>query len=214
MPRFQKYLRYNPYYDPERVDKIVTRLEKQTHPLSQPQKTWLEQNRSRVAKNRAYSSTTTNEIVNADTMSRQKARSLLAAFTERDFADPQKRKAYRDLRNIELGTARGHGPHDRHAKPMDETLKAGGSPKNVSSPSGANKKYYDPTGKDYAVTTSGNLARAKGWAMHHFVPGYHLASKVLPCIQTKERREVMFANKDAGKGYKVKHRNKPGRIPC
>ncbi|AXH76278.1 MAG: hypothetical protein [Microviridae sp.] len=216
MPRFRKYLRGNPYYDPERVDKIVTRLKNQTSPHSLEQQRWLE-NLSPVAKSRAYS-TTTRQIVNDEIRPRRKGSSTLTAgFKEADFADPKKRQLYRALRAIELGSARGHGPHDRHAKPMDLDLKAGGS-QQKSVPSGTNKKFFDPTGKDYAATTSGNLARTRarllGRFKSHMLPGYRLIKKVVPCVQTHQRREVMFAKKRAGKGYKVKHRYDPNREPC
>lgn len=218
MPRFKKYLRGNPYYDPERVDKIVTTLKNQSHPLSAEQNRWL-QNVSPVVKNSASrSSQTTRNIVNGDTMSRQKVRSPLTAFEERDFADPKKRQLYRELRNATLASARGLGSHANRAKARAEIERAGGSPQKVSTPSGANKKYYDPTGKDYAVTTSGNIARTRARLLAAFwqrnMPGYRLAKKVIPCIQTKTRKQVMFAQKSAGKAYKVPHRHDPNREPC
>lgn len=217
MPRFRKYLRANPYYDPERVDKIVTTLKNQSHPLSAEQKQWL-QNVSPVVKNSASrSSQTTRNIVNGDTMSRQKASSTLAA-TLREFADPEKRLRYRELRKAELASARGFGSRANRIKAPDETIRAGGSPQKLSTPSGANKKYYDPTGKDYAVTTSGTIARTRARLLAAFwqrnMPGYRLAKKVIPCIQTKTRKQVMFAQKSAGKAYKVPHRHDPNREPC
>lgn len=216
MPRFRKYLRGNPYFDPERVDPI--RRYKPIEPsYLRPETRKFIEDVSRVAKSRAYS-TTTRQIVNDEVRTRRKGNSTLtAAFTERDLRDPEKRKAYRALRAIELGSASGHGPHDRHAKPMDQISKAGGSP-TKSAPSGADKRFFDPTGKDYAVTTSGNLARLRarliGRTLAHVVPMYRLSKKVVPCIQTHQRRQVMFAQKYAGKGYKVKHRNDPNREPC
>lgn len=217
MPRFTKYLRHNPYYDPERVDKIVTRVQSQTSHTPE-QKRWLE-NLSPDIKSRARS-TTTRQIVNDRVQTGHKVRSpLTAGFTEADLRDPNKRKLYRQLRNIELASsARGSGPYASQTKADWRTFVPGGSPAKVSTPSGANKKFFDPTGKDYAVTTSGNLARLRarllGRFKSHTMPGYRLVKKVVPCVQTHQRREVMFAKKHAGKGYKVKHRYDPNREPC
>lgn len=216
MPRLRKYLRGNPYYDPERVDKIRRYNPIEPSSLRPETKKFIE-DVSRVAKSRARS-TTTRQIVNGEIQTRRKVNSTLTAgFTEADLRDPKKRAAYRALRAIELGTVSARGPHARHVLPMDQNPKAGGSP-GKSAPSGADKRFYDPTGKDYAVTTSGSLARLRarliGRSLAHVLPKYSLVKKVIPCIQTKTRRQVMFAQKYAGKGYKVKHRHDPNREPC
>jgi len=117
----------------------------------------------------------------------------LKQFTERDFADPEMRKAYRDLRSIQMGG------------------------RQKVSPSGGNKSYYNPAGKDYASTIYGTAARLGQWtalgaeAARMFLnPG-----TVIPCIQRSVRREVMFATKKAGRGYRVKHRRSWSTgVPC
>lgn len=211
MPRFVKYLRGNPYYDPERVTSSVARPDKQAFLQSTKEKNV--EGLSPVVKTSAANPDL--KYVNVDQISRHKARALLAAFEERHFADPKMRDAYRDLRAIEMGRPKARQALIPVESPDSSKKKAREGQENVK-PSGANKKYYDPTGKGYAVTTSGTIARARaaGWMKHHMIPGYHLASKVVPCIQMATRREVMFAKKKAGKGYKVRHRFNPLRIPC
>lgn len=131
-----------------------------------------------------------------------KAASIAAAlsqFKERDFANPQARAAYRKLR------AAQEALNDRR-----------GSSRNVS-PSGGNKSFFNPTGKDFASTIAGTAARLSGWTQlgESWTRSFLDRSRVLPCIQRSVRREVMFAKKYAGKGYRVRHRRSwASGIPC
>lgn len=123
----------------------------------------------------------------------------LAEFRETDFGDPVKREAYRALRKMQENAARG-----RSTK---------------SQPTGSDKRRFDPSGKDYAVTKYGTLARlytnnsatfSKGW-----LPVFLNPAKVIPCIQRSVQREVMFATKKAGKGYHTrKRRTWSSGVPC
>lgn len=125
----------------------------------------------------------------------------LSSFSEKDFADPAKRNAYRELRRMQLNS--------------QEPATRGGRQK--VSPTGGDKRRYDPTGKDHARTRYGEFARyavgspfASSWMQVFRNP-----TAVIPCIQRKSRREVMFAKGKAGRGYKVKHRrNIFSGVPC
>lgn len=121
----------------------------------------------------------------------------LNQFKDKDFSDPRKRAAYRELR--------------RQQEALRVQANSMGGRKNV--PSGSNKKFYDPTGKAYAVKTTGVLARyrvLRGWQQAFANP-----PQVVPCIQRLVRREVMFANGRAGKGYRgPKRRDWKSGIPC
>lgn len=131
-----------------------------------------------------------------------KAASIAAAlsqFKERDFANPQARAAYRKLR------AAQEALNDRR-----------GSSQKVQA-AAANKSYYNPTGKDFASTIFGTAARLSGFTQlgESWTRSFLNPSAVLPCIQRSIRREVMFAKKHAGKGYRVKHRRTwSSGIPC
>lgn len=122
---------------------------------------------------------------------------VLNKFTEKDFSDPAKRAKYRKLRQLQLEAAE---------------LARGRGRKKVSPP-GADMRQFNPTGKNFAYTIHGNRAAlrtgVRTW-QRFFMP---LA--VVPCIQRKMRREVMFANKKAGSGYRSrKRRNWASGIPC
>lgn len=125
----------------------------------------------------------------------------LEGFKEGHFSDPTLRTNYRTLRSMQLQS------------PRDNT-KWGGQKK--VPPSGGDKRRYDPTGKSYAVRKSGVLASfatsplASSWMQVFKNPG-----SVIPCVQRKSRREVMFATRRAGKGYKGKRRRTWATgIPC
>lgn len=137
-------------------------------------------------------------IVNDREANGRKAASIAAAlaqFSERDFADPAKRVAYRALR------ARQEGLRNVQAAAVD-------------------KRQYNPTGQDGLVSTIyGTLARMG--AVHArgpnvgWLPNVHIPTSVVPCIQRAVRREVMFALGLAGRGYhKKKRRTESSGVPC
>lgn len=122
----------------------------------------------------------------------------LAKFGERDFADPEKRKAYRALRARQEGLRKVQ-------------------------PSGADMRSYHPDkGTDergFAQTVYGGVAKIGALIdrghRQSWLPGFHAASSVIPCIQRTIRREVMFALGHGGKGFHTKKRRTPNsEIPC
>lgn len=89
--------------------------------------------------------------------------------------------------------------------------------KDRATPAGGDKRRFDPTGKDYAVTRAGSIAR------YAVVPrllginarAFAFARATMPCIQRTSRREVMFASGRAGKGYRIPHRrNSNSDVEC
>lgn len=126
-----------------------------------------------------------------------KAASIAAAlsqFKESDFADPLKRKQYRALRS---------------AQEVQRKV----------SPSGADKRQFNPTGKGFASTIYGTTARlaSRLVPLHgmSWKPVFESPTKVVPCVQRVERREVMFAKHHAGRGYHTrKRRSWASAIPC
>lgn len=120
----------------------------------------------------------------------------LGSFREADFSNPQARAAYRFLRA------------------QQELYERQRSEKKVQ-PAAGNKSYYNPAGKDFASNKYGGIARLGAFVQAGFVPHFLNPSSALPCIARVVRREVMFATKKAGKGYKVRHRrNWSSGIPC
>lgn len=124
----------------------------------------------------------------------------LSGFNENHFSDPAQRAAYRKLRQMQLNSP--------------EPAKRGGQ-KNVS-PTGGDRRRYNPHGKNVAYTKYGNFARYAGSPLaSSWMQVFRNPWAVIPCIQRKERTEVMFAKGYAGKGYKVKHRKGPfSGVPC
>lgn len=161
----------------------------------------LEAVRSQAQKERVKS--LAKQIVNDEAPSRQKAALIAAAlktYSERDFSNPQARADYKKLRAAQAAI------YNRRS--------SGKVP-----PSGGNKSYFNPTGKDYASTVYGTVARLSGWtnvvSENTWVPVFARPSAVLPCIQRVVRREVMFAKQHAGKGYHTKkRRNWSSGVPC
>lgn len=150
---------------------------------------------SRVAKN--ILNENPDRVVKGSKRQSPKAASIAAAlsqFTEKDFSDPAKRKQYRLLRQAQS---------DR---------------KNVPSNT-SDKRRFDPTGKDYAKTIAGTSAlvssvvnplRPSSWTQQFVNP-----MQTIPCVQRLVRREVMFAKKSAGHGYRTpKRRTWASGIPC
>lgn len=162
--------------------------------------------RSQAQKERV--NTLAKAIVNEPQIRVQKAASIAAAlnrFTERDFANPKARADYRKLRAAQEAL--------RAAAQLSEK---GRRLQNVP-PSGGNKSYFNPTGKEFASTIYGTAARL-GVRLNMFedwVPVFKGINSVLPCIQRTSRREVMFAKGYAGRGYHTrKRRTWSSGVPC
>lgn len=199
------------YKTPERLTPSEARERRLTGMLEREQRfaqvpnfsNSLEALRSQAQKEKQFSALT-SKIVNERSSRVQKAASIAAAlntFQERDFANPEARAAYRNLRAAAAALQQKNGSSQKVP------------------PSGGNKSYYNPAGKDYANTIYGTAARITGWTQvvgkNNWQPRFARPSAVLPCIQRLVRREVMFAQRHAGKGYRVKHRrNWSSGIPC
>lgn len=112
----------------------------------------------------------------------------LEKFTERDFADPSNRKAYRTLRNAQLA------------------LEA--SRQNVPRPYTRTKVFKGPIGNEWPVTGSGTAARYSVWTSVGGQPRLARKSKLLPCIERYARRSALFALGKAGKGWRTPHKRK------
>ena len=142
----------------------------------------------------------TRRVVNDQKAFGHKAALIAAAlsqFKDTDFADPKKRAQYRDLR--------------KQQELLRFAGKARGGQQKVT-PTGGDKRRYDPTGKAYASLTSGNIAKLslRGWSQVFRFP-----SVTIPCIQRHVRREVMFAKGFGGRGYRGrKRRTYASDIPC
>lgn len=199
MREFAKYRKF--YTVPERVSPEIARLNRITATLE----------KERTLADRYSLSPVTSEIVGnrrrlvEDALAeRPKASSIEAAlktFTEKDFADPQKRLIYRQLRSrqIALSSMRSEA---RKKVP----------------PSGADRRQFSFE-KDFPHTVYGTAARVGGSAHRLFgrswLPKFLNPTAVVPCIQRMVRREVMFANGRAGRAYHVKHRrNWASGVPC
>lgn len=126
----------------------------------------------------------------------------LSSFREEDLADPEVRSAYRSLRRRQEQL--------RQAK---------------ATASGTNRKYYNPADQNFAkgspslYTIYGTAARlnAKLTAAGtpNWLPRYVNPHTIKTCIERVVRREVMFARKKAGVGYKTKkHRTPNSGVPC
>lgn len=129
---------------------------------------------------------------------------LLSQFKEEDFANPQARADYRLLR-AQQTSQRDRTSNRRNSQKVP--------------PSGGDKRHYNPTGKDFASTIYGTIARLTNWTNvtsgHEFKRGFAHARQVLPCIQRNIRKEVMFAKGHAGKGYHSKKRRTwASGVPC
>lgn len=136
-----------------------------------------------------------------------KAASIAAAlsgFAESDFANPQARAAYRSLRAAQNSQREGT-KNQRNSQKVP--------------PSGADKRQYNPTGKDFASTIYGTLAKLTNWTNvtsgTEFKRSFRHASQVIPCVQRSVRQQVMFAKGHAGKGYHTKKRRTwASGVPC
>jgi len=123
-----------------------------------------------------------------------KAASIAAAletFTERDFADPSKRKLYRALRNAQEA-----------------------SRQNIKS-SATDRRFFNPVGHDWPYTVSGTAGRLSGFASPDGRALFKSAVHLIPCVQRAVRRSVLFAKGKGGKGYHTKkRRNSNSGVPC
>lgn len=123
----------------------------------------------------------------------------LSGFHEKDFADPTKRANYRKLREMQL-------------KSREFTSRGGRQ--NVS---GGDRRFYHPNRRRSAVNRYGvfaelmqNPVMSSSWIQVFKNPG-----SVIPCIQRRERREVLFAKGKGGRGYGGKRRRSwSSLIPC
>lgn len=188
------------FFEPERFTTAEANLRRTQAMLLEHERAWkrFEQGLSPATLKKANNALA-KAIVNEPKSRVQKAASIAAAlkgFTERDFADPQKRAAYRELRS-----------------------KQGGQQK--VTPSGADKRQFNPTGKDFASTIYGTTARLTGWtnvaagARSAWSPMFVTPGQVVPCVQRSVRRQVMFAKRFAGVGYHSKKRRTwASEVPC
>lgn len=123
---------------------------------------------------------------------------VLSQYTEKHLSDPSWRAKYRELRKMQLQSPK--------------TVVAGGGQTKVS-PSGGDKRRYNPTGKAFASTIHGYRATFR--PLDSWLPAFANPSQVIPCVQRKMRREVMFAKDRAGRGYKAKKRRTwSSGVPC
>lgn len=191
-----RYFKQNPFYDPERVAYRNANLRRATSAadLYRPVP------RARLSRDVRKFLVETDLLVNRES-NRFSQRSLIAAalsnIKSKDFADPAVRQRYRALRRVQL---------DLERQRLGQVGK--------TSVAGADKRRYDPTGKDYAVTRHGVVAKlvlpATSW-----VRVFRNPLVTVPCVQRSMRREVMFARRKAGKGYRSpKRKTWASGVPC
>lgn len=199
---FAKYRKF--YREPERISVENARLNRITAELQKNIE--LQERFNRLSPVTRNIVTETRRVENDRLMGGHKAASIaaaLSAFKERDFADPAKRAEYRTLRQ------------------MQEAWRAGAQPggQQKVKPAGSDKRQYNPTGKEFASTKYGTIARLQN-VTHRltaaaWVPAFVTGSAVIPCVQRLLRREVMFALGKAGRGYRVRHRRTwSSGVPC
>lgn len=157
--------------------------------------------RSRVNQERLTS--LSKAIVNDPQTRGHKAASIAAAlklFQERDFADPQKRKAYRALRAMQAAASVGGR----------QKVQPSGSDNRRFNPAGAFPSTIYGTAAQISGRLASNVSALSGWSQVFKNPW-----QVIPCIQRTQRREVMFALKHAGRGYHTrKRRTFYSGVPC
>lgn len=187
------FSKYRPYYSiPERISPENARLNRINAALAENLR--LQERYDRLSldvKNTANAGRRLNQArqqfgPKADLMA-----AALASFSEKDFADPANRIAYRKLRAQQAG-------------------------RQQSKPSGADKRQFNPTGYDFASTLYGGFATiGKRLTLKSALPRFHMSYSVIPCIERHVRREVMFAKKKAGRGYRTpKRRTWASGVPC
>lgn len=197
LSRFTKYK----YPEPERYSPEVARERKLAGAL---QASYQDRERLERVRNEALSQVRKKTVNLSRTIVKErpvavpKAASIAAAlaqFSERDFANPEKRAAYRALRAQQEGL------------------------RNVQA-AASDKRRFNPMGEHgFASTIYGTLVgkeviNARGPRLG-WVPNVRMPTSVVPCIQRAVRREVMFALGLAGRGYhKKKRRTESSGIPC
>lgn len=87
--------------------------------------------------------------------------------------------------------------------------------------SGADRRQFSPVKDEYAKNIYGSFAALKSGAdavnrsAFNAMPGFMRPMQVVPCIQRHVRKEVLFAKKKAGRGYRVSHKRGPfSGVPC
>lgn len=216
------FSKYRPHYtEPERYSPEVARerrlsalLEKERRFLDVPNfPRKLEEQKLKVdALSRANNAINAlNKIKNNDAQARrQKAGMLTAAM---DALRPKITSA---------GISFENEPHRAAYVQLQERLKQHYAQEKAlrdarkSSPSGANKSYYNPTGKDFASTIYGQIAGLHNKDLNAgWVQVFKNPSQVVPCIERHVRRSVMFAKGHAGKGWHTKKRRTwSSGVPC
>lgn len=135
-----------------------------------------------------------------------KAASIAAAlsqFKERDFADPEKRSSYRELR-AQQEYLRQVNLYAEQARTRE------GGQRKVNITSGSDMRRFMPDREDVR-TSHGTIARVGLAGLLGFVNPFG----VIPCIQRQVRKEVLFALGKSGKGYHTrKRRSYSSEIPC
>lgn len=217
MPRRLMRFRYrhfhkreNPFYDPERAASVSTRPYRARRELlldlvkQDPRYLEIPNFRARLG-----------GLSQVDKKSLNESRRLVKGREARPKADLRS-AAIAGLAKYKKLTADEFARLTALEKKKYRSLRSRASGQNLDI-SGADKRRYDPTGKDYAVHRSGRIAdyvtapvMSSSWVQVFKNPG-----SVVPCIQRHQRQEVMFALGYAGRGYRVKHRRtwKTG-VPC
>lgn len=193
------------FFEPERLAPSEISQRRIARFLDDAEKAWMRS--MAVSGQQKDRLSVTKGIINDRDSSGQKARLMRAALAERafthpsqfresDFADPVLRERYRDLRRSKGGQQKVE-------------------------PAGSDMRRFNPTGRDYAATTTGNLARLSGWTniraglADTWKPVFRSPSMVIPCIQRDIKRQVMFAKGFARKGYHSKKRRSwASEVPC
>lgn len=214
MSLFSKYRpRGYTFSEPERYTPSVARERRLQNALLKNEQLQRRAENSVSGAKKKYADPYTPVSVKAQQTLGPKAASIAAAlgkFKERDFVDPDKRKAYRDLRRLQEEVRQADRQLTKHKK-------SGGGQQNAK-PSGADRRQYHPERKDYTGSTifgtaarlSDRVAAAAG-----VMPAFFRATAVVPCIQRAMKKEVMFAKGYAGKGYHTrKRRTSSSGIPC
>lgn len=189
---FAKYRKF--YVEPERISIENARLNRINAALTREQKAAERlESLSPVTKNILNES---RRLVKDHQIGGPKAATIAAAlgmFKERDFADPAKRLAYRELRALQM-------------RPQIQQKVR---------PAGLDMRRYSPMGKDFAQNVFGSIARIGMFTDRRGRPKFANAFAVVPCIERLIRREVLFAKGKGGKGYRTpKRRTWASGVPC
>lgn len=201
---FAKYRRF--YVEPERISPENARLNRINSALQRETEF-----RSRLSPATLEVLERTRRVLKDAQVGRPKAETISAAldmFEERHFADPQLRTAYRELRTLQ-----NYGPLMATRREASQEASKGGQRK-VRGFAPDFRSFWPHTEAAFDVT--GNPVRFTKFLFGtSWMPMFKHAQSVVPCIERWVRREVMFAKKKAGRGYKVKHRQRwHSGVPC